>query len=237
MPPRLVGPCVAALLSVSATLAGEPSPATRPAQGPPAWHATQPRHVLEDWSDTPAAGRLPAKWSFYGKKAELKFAPAIVTNDGRRALWLKTERYSVRLARTLEVGLASTPVLSWEWKAVTLPAEGDVRSEIRDQVARIVLIFPPRYRPRMLGYVWDTRAPVGTEAHTKQTMLDRWLVVIRSGSADLGRWVRETRNVERDYTRLFGGAPPAPMAIGVESHSEDAAHASEIYIGPITLGR
>ena len=134
MRPRLVGLCVAALLSVSASLAGEPPPASRLAQGPPAWHAAQPRHVLEDWSDTPPAGRLPAKWSFYGKKSDLRFAPAIVTNDGRRALWLKTERYSVRLARTLEVGLASTPVLSWEWKAVTLPAEGDVRSEIRDQV-------------------------------------------------------------------------------------------------------
>jgi DUF3047 family protein len=193
--------------------------------------------VVEDWRDAGGGGRLPATWSFYGREPQLTFAPAVVVDEGRRALWLKTEHYSVRLARKTDVDVSQAPVLSWQWKAVTLPEQGDIRGEIRDQVARIVLMFPPRYRPRMLGYVWDTRAPVGTEAHTKQTMLDRWLVVVRSGSADVGRWVRETRNVERDYTRLFGGAPPAPMAVGVESHSEDAAHASEVYIGPITLGR
>ena len=98
-------------------------------------------------------------------------------------------------------------------------------------------MFPPRFRPRMLGYVWDTHAPVGTEKHTKQTMLDRWLVVVRSGPTGLGTWLRETRNVERDFSRLFGAPPPGPMAVGIESHSEDAAHASEVYIGAISLGR
>jgi hypothetical protein len=199
--------------------------------------AAQPAIVVEDWRDAAGGGRPPAGWSFYGREPPLKFPPTVVVDEGRRALWLKTEHYSVRLARKTDVDVSQAPVLSWEWKAVTLPEQGDIRGEIGDQVARVVLMFPPRYRPRMLGYVWDTRAPVGTEAHTKQTMLDRWLVVVRSGSADVGRWVRETRNVERDYTRLFGGALPAPMAVGVESHSEDAAHASEVYIGPITLGR
>ena len=199
--------------------------------------AAQAPRVVEHWSEGPAGGGPPSTWSAYGREAALKFPPAIVADEGRRALWLKTERYSVRFARRVDADLAKTPVLTWEWKALTLPAQGDIRSEIGDQVARIVLMFPPRFRPRMLGYVWDTRAPVGTEAHTKQTMLDRWLIVARSGAADVGRWVRESRNVATDYTRLFGDAPPAPMAIGVESHSEDAAHASEVYVGAITLGR
>jgi hypothetical protein len=198
--------------------------------------AQAPR-VVEDWSDDPRAGRLPAKWSFYGHAPQLKFPPATVVNEGRRALWLKTDHYSVRLARAIDVDVRHAPILTWEWKAVTLPEQGDLRGDVSDQVARIVLLFPPRYRPRMLGYVWDTRAPVGTDAHKTQMMLDRWLIVVRSGPADLGKWVRETRNVERDYGRLFGGGPPALMGIGVESHSEDAAHASEVYVGPITLGR
>ena len=194
--------------------------------------------VLEDWSETPARGQLPPGWSFMGKEpSPLPFPPAVVLDEGRRALWLKTEHYSLRLFRARDAALAETPVLTWEWKALTLPAEGDIRGEIADQVARIVLIFPPRYRPRMLGYVWDTRAPVGTEAHRRRTMFERWLIVVRSGAEGVGKWVRERRDVERDYTRLFGGAPPALLALGVESHSEDAAHASEVYIGAITLGR
>jgi len=199
-------------------------------------HAQAPR-VVEDWSEQPAAGRLPAKWSFYAREPKLTYPPAIVVNDGRRALWLKTERYSVRLARAIDLDVQHAPTLTWEWKAVTLPEQGDIRGEISDQVARIVLFFPPRYRPRMLGYVWDTRAPVGTETHTQQMMLERWLVVVRAGPAEVGRWIRESRNVERDYARLFGTAPPALMGVGVESHSEDARHASEVFIGPITLSR
>jgi hypothetical protein len=214
-----VGVALAALLCVTAEL-----------------HAQPPR-VVEDWSDAPAAGRLPAKWSFYGPEPRLTFPPAVVANEGRRALWLKTERYSVRLARSADADVTRAPMLSWEWKAVTLPSQGDIRGEISDQVARIVLLFPPRYRPRMLGYVWDTRAPVGTETHKTQMMLDRWLIVVRSGPAEVGRWIRESRDVARDYTRLFGGAPPPLMGVGVESHSEDAAHASEVYVGPITLSR
>ena len=199
-------------------------------------HAQAPR-VVEDWRDRPAAGRLPATWSFYGREPKLKFPPAVVIDEGRRALWLKTEGYSVRLARSIDVDVRHERILHWQWKAVTLPEQGDIRGEISDQVARIVLFFPPRYRPRALGYVWDTRAPVDTETHQKQMMLERWLVVVRSGPADLGNWVSETRYIERDYIRLFGTPPPPLMGIGIESHSEDAPHASEVFVGPITLGR
>ena len=166
---RRVGVIVAALICVAAEL-----------------HAQAPR-VVEDWSDRPAAGRLPATWSFYGREPKLKFPPAVVIDEGRRALWLKTEGGSVRLARSIDVDVRQARILHWEWKAVTLPEQGDIRGEISDQVARIVLFFPPRYRPRMLGYVWDTRAPVGTETHTQQMMLERWLVVVRSGPAEVGR--------------------------------------------------
>jgi hypothetical protein len=192
--------------------------------------------VLEDWAEAPAA-KVPERWSAYGKEATLTFAPALVVDGGHKALHLKTERYSIRLARKVEIDFRRWPTLTWEWKAVRLPASGDLRSQVNDQVARVVLIFPPRYKPRMLVYVWDTKAPVGTETRTTQMMLDRWLVVVRSGPADVGKWVRETRNVERDFTRLFGGAPPALMAVGVESHSEDAAHASEVLVGAISAGR
>jgi hypothetical protein len=196
----------------------------------------QSAQVLEDWSDAPA-GRLPARWSAYGKEAKVTFAPAVVSDDGRRALHLKTERYSVRLMRKVDVDLRHVPTLTWEWKAVTLPAEGDLRGEINDQAARLVLFFGPRWRPRAIAYVWDTRAPVGTEVHARQMVVERWLVVVRSGAAELGKWVRETRNVERDFTRLFGAAPSTLLGVGVESHSEDAAHASEVFVGTISAGR
>ena len=63
-----VGVIVAALIGVAVDL---------PAQAP---------RVVEDWSDRPAAGRLPATWSFYGREPTLKFPPAVVIDEGRRAL-------------------------------------------------------------------------------------------------------------------------------------------------------
>jgi len=66
-------------------------------------------------------------------------------------------------------------------------------------------------------------------------MLERWLVVVRSGPTGLGTWVSESRYVERDYIRLFGTPPPPLMGVGIESHSEDAPHASEVFVGRIML--
>lgn len=194
--------------------------------------------TLEDWTDTASAQlRLPAGWRFYGKEAAGRRMPGIVIDEGRHALRLKTEHYSVRIAREVHADTRALPTLTWEWKALTLPRHGDVRGEVNDQVARMVLIFAPRYRPRMIAYVWDTQAPVGTEVHQRQMMVDRWLVVVRSGAAGVGTWVRETRNLERDHARLFGTAASSLLAIGVESHSEDADHASEVLVGPITLAK
>src|SRR5207248_119839 len=57
--------------------------------------AAQTAVVVEDWRDAGGGGRLPAGWSFYGREPQLKFSPAVVVDEGRRALWLKTEHYSV----------------------------------------------------------------------------------------------------------------------------------------------
>jgi hypothetical protein len=75
---------------------------------------------------------------------------------------------------------------------------------------------------------------VGTEIRTRSPV-DRWLIVLRSGEAGLGSWQREARNVVQDYTRLFGQPPSSVTAVGVESHSEDADHESEVMIGRVTF--
>jgi hypothetical protein len=70
---------------------------------------------------------------------------------------------------------------------------------------------------------------------TTQTLLDRRLLVVRSGSAGVGAWQTETRNVLNDYTKLFGSAPGHVRAVGIESHSEDANHTSEALFGSLSF--
>jgi hypothetical protein len=190
--------------------------------------------VIEDWRGSPAGtAGVPTGWRPYGG-GDFTYPPVIVRQDDRLALRLRTNRYSIRLARGVTVDLARTPVLEWEWNVKTLPRRGDVRTRVNDQAARIMVMFGSRVRPNIVGYVWDTHAPVGTEIRTRSPV-DRWLIVLRSGEAGLGSWQREARNVVQDYTRLFGQPPSSVTAVGVESHSEDADHESEVMIGRVTF--
>ena len=189
--------------------------------------------VIEDWRGSPVGTTgVPPGWRTYGRGASVQHPPVIVHHDGRVALRLKTDRNSIRLARGVTVDLTRTPVLEWEWNVTTLPRHGDVRSRVNDQAARVMIMFGARLRPNILGYVWDTRAPAGTEIRT-QGYVDRWLIVERSGGDGVGSWRREARNVVQDYLRLFGAHPPAVRAVSLESHSEDADHASEAMFGRV----
>ena len=85
-----------------------------------------------------------------------------------------------------------------------------------------------------LLYVWDTTAPVGTEARPGELELfQRVLIVVRSGAGELGRWSTERRNVYEDYRRVFGEEPRAIKLVGVESHSNDTRSRTAIRFGPL----
>jgi len=128
--------------------------------------------------------------------------------------------------------LRRTPRMIWEWKAVALPEGADVRKSGRnDQAARVTVLFEGW---KLISYVWDTQAPVGTEVRPDQFgMVERVLVVVRSGSAGLGQWQHEERDVGADYRRLFEEVPPAVKLVSVESHSDDVASQSEALFGRI----
>jgi hypothetical protein len=192
--------------------------------------------LIEDWKrySTGSVG-MPGEWTPYRGFPSPKHLPVVVNDAGRPALLLKTDNSSIRLGLKVDIDLAKTPVLRWDWKAVTLPQHGNATSQVNDQVARVFVIFRSGLQATGIGYIWDTAAPVGTVTANKQTLLDRRLVVVRSGSAGVGVWHTETRNVLADYSKLFGSKPGNVRAIGVESHSEDASHKSEALIGGIVF--
>jgi hypothetical protein len=198
-------------------------------------HASAER-LVEDWKKY-ASGSVgvPGEWTPYKGFASPKHLPVVVKDAGRPALLLKTDNSSIRIALKVDIDLAKTPVLRWDWKAVTLPQHGNAQSAVNDQVARVFLIFGSAVQAKGLGYIWDTSAPVGTVTTTKQTLLDRRLLVVRSGSAGVGAWHTETRNVLADYKKLFGSPPGKVRAVGIESHSEDANHKSEALFGALSF--
>ena len=124
--------------------------------------------VVEDWTQPLLGARgIPTGWRPYetiGGRPAYDFT--VVESDGRRALLLKSHDDHSTIARELHVDLRATPILEWSWKAVQLPAGGDIRrKETSDLTAHIYVIwprFPAMVRSRLIGYVWDAAAPVQT---------------------------------------------------------------------------
>ena len=119
---------------------------------------------------------------------------------------------------------------------VTLPAKGDSRKKDTDDQAAQIYVgwprFPEAVRSRIIGYVWDTTAPVGTIVKSEKTGTITY-VVVRSGKDDLGKWVTERRNVAEDFRKIYGETPEGPGGLSVAIDSNDTKSSAESYIGPI----
>jgi DUF3047 family protein len=189
---------------------------------------------VDSWSGRgPGPLDLSTEWRRYPPEpTALRQPPAVVLDDGRAVLQLATAGEALRIGRAVKVDVTTTPWLVWEWKALVLPDRGDVRDGKRnDQAGRVMLAFEGM---KGLLYVWDTTAPVGTEARPGELELfQRVLIVVRSGAGELGRWSTERRNVHEDYRRVFGEEPRAIKLVGVESHSNDTRSRTAIRFGPL----
>jgi len=195
--------------------------------------------VIEDWTSD-AVGRhgIPSGWvgETFGRRAEYDFVNE--EHMGRRFLHLRSRNEHSTIVRDIagQVNLAETPILEWTWRATILPTGGDLRrKETTDLAAQIYVVWPrvPAWlRSRIIGYVWDTTTPVGTIAKSQKTGTVTF-IVLRSGSAELGQWLTEQRNVAADYQTVFGEPPEDPRAITISIDSNDTHSMAESFIGPI----
>jgi len=162
---------------------------------------------------------------------------------GERALAfrLRASRTSFALYRDLVVDLDEFPTLAWSWKVARLPSGGDVRERGRDdQAAQVYVIFPRwpalRTQSEVIGYVWDTTAPVSTTL-TSPKAANVKIIVVESGPAQLGTWRRQQRDVARDYQALFGRPAPRVGAIAVMIDANDTGSSAEATIGDLAFLR
>ena len=201
--------------------------------------AGSPAIVVEDWSTQPSGGAgIPDGWT--GQSwGNPRYDFTVVTDGSERVLHLKSRGDNSTISKEVKIDVRDLPLLVWRWKAVALPAGGDCRKRATDDQAAQVYVAFPRFptaaRSRIIGYVWDTTAPVGTIAKSESSALVTY-VVVRSGTAELGRWLTETRNVYEDFKRIYGEAPTEPIgAISVAIDSNDTRSNAESYVGAISF--
>jgi DUF3047 family protein len=197
--------------------------------------------VIEDWSQHPVGAKgLPKDWAAQNWGSPRYELFSIVDNGGHHVLHMRSEDDGSTISRDIKgkVKLKETPILEWSWKAVTLPRGGNSCVKATDDQALQVFVVWPRFpeavRSRIIGYVWDTTAPVGMVCKSEKTGTVTY-VVVRSGTADLGQWVTERRNVRDDFRKIYGEEPDNPGAVSVSIDSNDTHSVSESFVGPIAF--
>lgn len=195
--------------------------------------------VIEDWKAYKVGTTgLPGEWKPQNWGSPNYQNIKIADDDGRRALHLRSANDSSTINREVKgkVNLKDTPILEWQWKAIVLPKGGNsCKKSTDDQAGQLFLLwprFPEAVRSRIIGYVWDTTQPVGTICKSEKTGMVTYIVV-RSGPADLNRWVTEQRNVVDDFRRIYGEAPDDPAVLSLSIDSNDTNSTSEAMIGGI----
>jgi len=201
-----------------------------------AW--AQSQVVVEDWStQTVGSKGLPEGWKAQNWGSP-KYDFTIVSEEGRKALHMKSAGDGSTASRDIKgkVDIKQTPILEWSWKVTTLPKGGDAcRKDADDEAAQVYVAwprFPEQVRSRIIGYIWDTTEPVGKFCRSEKTGTVTY-VVLRSGTADLGTWQTERRNVAEDFKKIYHEDPDSPAAVSIAIDSNDTNSTAEAFIGPI----
>jgi hypothetical protein len=166
-------------------------------------------------------------------------AGATVTLDGeRKVLHLKCLNSSFAVERSLTVVPSEYPLVSWEWKAVKLPAAGDLREKSRnDQAMQIMFVFEGN---RVISYVWDSNAPEGTisdESIGWPFNLRVKVLVIKSGYGGIDSWLTATRNIYEDYKAFFHEEPPRVVGLRVQTNTQYTKDRAEGFVAKIAFSQ
>jgi DUF3047 family protein len=198
--------------------------------------------LVEDWSRYAVGSTgLPGEWKPQPWGSP-KYDLTIVADNGHRALHMRSANEGSTISRELagKVNLKETPVLEWSWKVTVLPTGANsCRKATDDQAAQVYVVwprFPKEVRSRIIGYVWDTTAAVGTICRSEKAATVTY-VIVRSGSADLGKWLTERHNVLEDFRKIYGEDPDAPGTVSIAIDSNDTTSAAESFIGAIQFRR
>ena len=186
----------------------------------------------------PADG-VPAGWDL--KEFAGKPDVELMRTDGRLAVRLRSESSSFALYRDVIIDPSVQPRLGWSWKVLRLPVDGDARNPARnDQAVGIYVVFPrwpaPITSSEVLGYVWDSAAPVGTVVSIARAPNVR-LIVVESGSAGLRQWRSYDRDVARDYIAVFGTPPGRVGKLALMTDTDDTRGVGEALVADVLFQR
>jgi hypothetical protein len=186
------------------------------AVGPaPASGQTTKRLALDDLS-TSKVGDFPKRWRTWPlQRSAAERVYSVAEDGGKRFIKAyDAEDASQQIFLNFSWALAERPVLSWRWRATTLPQGANESSDATNDSACGVYVAFGRTGGNAIKYVWSATLSPGTVVTRRGGKLK--IKVLDAGSARVGAWVAHTANVLADYEQLFGAPPDRdPGGIGI----------------------
>jgi len=194
--------------------------------------AVEDRLVIADFSAGVDAKGVPRGWQLQEKFGKADFA--VIKDGDLNAIRFRSADTSFSLQKEVNVDLKKFPMLTWKWKVTKLPARGDFRrSKTDDQAAQLFLAFS---KTKAIVYIWDTTVPQGTMGNAAAPFfMSIKAVVVRSGAADMGKWLTEVRNVYDDYKKLFRDEPAEVAGVRLQINSQHTETSAESYFADVVF--
>lgn len=164
----------------------------------------------------------------------------LVDRGDRKVLKATSNGSASGLIKRVHVDLTRTPILVWRWRVDDVFQGQDERSKSGDDYpARIYVIVSGGlffWRTRSLNYVWSSYQPVSSAWPNPYTA-NVVMVAAASGTDCLGQWVKQKRDVRRDFRRYFGVDITAVDGVSVMTDTDNTSGHAVAYYGDIYFQR
>jgi len=162
---------------------------------------------------------------------------ALVTLNERTVLRAQSYASASGLVRKIRVDLDQTPYLNWSWCIENTLGELDEQSKSGDDYpARIYVVVSGGlafWRTRSLNYVWASTMAQGKTWPNAFAGNNVIMLAQRSGTAELGQWRQEKRDVRADLKAYFGESIRHIDAVALMTDTDNSGRSAVAYYGDI----
>lgn len=207
--------------------------------------------------DTTPAVQPPSGWSEFVLPGKRRTHYLADQEDGRPVVRAVAEASASMLRRPLQLDPAQVAGVEFSWRVDEAIAEADLAvAERSDSPVRVLFAFdgdhsrlslrnrtvfelaetltgePPPYATLM--YVWDNRAAPGSMFHGHRTDRVR-KIVLESGPARRGQWLRYQRDLVADFRHAFGEDPGRLIGVAYMSDADNTGARARARYGEVWL--
>lgn len=219
--------------------------------------AQEPALIAPFSGAAPGSGVAPGWRHQTLPKVERANQFAIVADEGRRVLQVRSSGSSSSWLAKLAGDAGPRPSLSWQWRVSRALDGSDMRTKQGDDyAARVYVLFDLPLDRLSLGdrlkiqasralsgvdvpaaslcYVWGNAQAAGSTAWNPYTDRVR-MIVVDSGNTHAKTWRPVSRDLRRDWEEAFGGAMPPVGAIAVGADTDNTGESVEAWFSDMVM--